>query len=156
MPKTSSTVEGISRCPRLYRLCVATQVTCEALGTCAQFHRIVTGKEDARATLNLPTGSTIPGSRRHRTAPGEGQEGREGDESNKRNTRRNSLVVFCASLNMCSIMEVSHGILIIKSYLREETNILDIMGVGGQWHKASKISSSISACGMNLLIQNRK
>nr|XP_035938559.1 cyclin-dependent kinase 4 inhibitor B isoform X3 [Halichoerus grypus] len=59
------------------------------------------------------------------------QEGREGDESNKRNTRRNSLVVFCASLNMCSIMEVSHGILIIKSYLRGETNILDIMGVGG-------------------------
>lgn len=63
MPKTSSTVDGISRCPRLYRLCVATQVTCEALGTCAHFHRIVTGKEDVRDTLNLPTGSTIPGSR---------------------------------------------------------------------------------------------
>lgn len=68
MLKTSSTVDSISRCPGLYRLCVAIQVTCEALGTCTQLHRIVTGKEDSRATWNLPTGSRIPGSRRHRTA----------------------------------------------------------------------------------------
>lgn len=49
MPKTSSTVDvGIRRCPRLYTLCVATQVTCEALGTCTELHRTVTGKEDSR------------------------------------------------------------------------------------------------------------
>lgn len=35
------------------------------------------------------------------------------------------------SLNMCNTTEVSHRILIIKSYLREETNTLDIMGGGG-------------------------
>lgn len=66
--KTSSTVDSISRCPGLYRMCVAIQVSCEALGTCTQLHRIVTGKQDSRATWNLPTGSRIPGSRRHRTA----------------------------------------------------------------------------------------
>lgn len=43
------------------------------------------------------------------------------------------------SLNMYNITEVSHRILIIKSYQREETNTLDIMGGGGEQVAQNKL-----------------
>ena len=70
MPKTSSTADmGIRSCPRLYTLC------CHAshLRSPGDLRRAPPDSDGKGGCENLPTSSKIPGSRRRRTALGEGR-----------------------------------------------------------------------------------